>query len=277
MLPQNEGNSAMVDRVHCCIRDPFFDAEYCCTKGGFFMNREQSLKRMVNAAFLIAISIVLTRLLSITTPFFRIGFGSIPIMIAGIVLGPKYGFVVGGIADIVGFIMNPMGSFMPGFTLTSAMTGAIPGWIWHMTKQRKVRGFSKSLWIMIGIFFAGLLASIFRVGPLRWEGNQLFVGEIAISLVYIFIAFALGVVLIAATYFRNQRGDQNGSIGRLFMVVSVTNIVCSIGLNTLWLSILLGKGFLVLLPARIIVNLITIPIHTIVLYHLSRTFSYFDR
>jgi ECF transporter S component (folate family) len=241
------------------------------------MNKERSLKRMINAAFLIAISIVLTRLLSITTPFFRIGFGSIPIMIAGIVLGPKYGFAVGGIADIVGFMMNPMGSFMPGFTLTAAMTGAIPGWIWSMTEQRKERGFSKTLWIIVGIFCAGLVASIFRVGSLRWEGNQLFVGEISISFVYILCAAGIGVVLVAATYFQNQRGNRNGSIGRLFMVVILTNLVCSMGLNTLWLSILLGKGFLVLLPARIVVNLITIPVHTIVLYHLSRTFSYFDR
>jgi ECF transporter S component (folate family) len=243
----------------------------------FFMNSERSLKRMINAAFLIAISIVLTRLLSITTPFFRIGFGSIPIMIAGIVLGPKYGFVVGGVADLVGFMMNPAGSFMPGFTLTSAMTGAIPGWIWGMTEQREERGFSRTLWIIIGVFGAGLLASIFRVGPLRWEGNQLLVGEIVISFVYILATVVIGAILIAATYFQNQKGNQNGSIGRLFMVVTLTNFVCSMGLNTLWLSILFGKGFLVLLPGRIILNLITIPVHTIVLFHLSRTFSYFDR
>lgn len=241
------------------------------------MNKERSLKRMINAAFLIAISIVLTRMLSITTPFFRIGFGSVPIMIAGIVLGPKYGFAVGAIADLVGFMMNPMGSFMPGFTLTSAMTGAIPGWIWGMTEQREDRGFSKILWIMIGIFCIGLVASIFRVGSLHWEGNQLFAGGVAISFVYMLAAAGIGLVLVAAAYFQNQRGNKNSSMGRLFLVVVLTNLICSMGLNTLWLSLLLGKGFLVLLPARVIVNLITIPVHTIILYHLSRTFSYFDR
>ena len=237
------------------------------------MSSERSLKRMINAAFLIAISIVLTRLLSITTPFFRIGFGSIPIMIAGIVLGPKYGFVVGGLADLVGFMMNPAGSFMPGFTLTAAMTGVIPGWIWAVTEQREERGFSKILWVIVGAFSIGIVASIFRVGPLRWEESQLFVGEIAVSFFYILGAVVVGAILVAATYFQNQKENQNGSIGRLFMVVAVTNLVCSMGLNTLWLSMLLGKGFLVLLPARMIANLIIIPMHTIILFHLSRTFS----
>ena len=101
------------------------------------MNKEGSLKKMIVAAFLIALSIVLTRMLSITTPFFRIGFGSVPIMIAGIVLGPQTGFLVGAVADLVGFVVSPTGSFMPGFTLTSALTGAIPGILWKVTATRK--------------------------------------------------------------------------------------------------------------------------------------------
>lgn len=43
------------------------------------------------------------------------------------------------------------------------------------------------------------------------------------------------------------------------------------GLNTLWLNILYGKGFLALLPNRIILNLVELPLDTIVAYLILKT------
>jgi len=241
------------------------------------MNKEGSLKKMIVAAFLIALSIVLTRMLSITTPFFRIGFGSVPIMIAGIVLGPQTGFLVGAVADLVGFVISPTGSFMPGFTLTSALTGAIPGILWKVTATRKQPWERKQIWVVAVLFVAGISASLLRAGSLRWESGQLMAGDVAIALSHLAITVLAFVSLLAFTLVRMKSQKQEYSMGRLLLVVAVTNIICSVGLNTLWLSILFGKGFLAVLPARIVVNLITIPVHTIVIYHLSRTFSVFER
>lgn len=241
------------------------------------MNKERSLRKMIVAAFLIALSIVLTRMLSITTPFFRIGFGSIPIMIAGIVLGPQTGFLVGGVADLVGFMMSPMGSFMPGFTLTSALTGAIPGVLWKMTSKRERTWGKKQIWVVAALLLTGVSASVFRAGSIRWESGQLIAGEVAIDFIHLAATAAVLIVLLVFTGIRLHKDQHEYSMGRLLFVVMLTNVICSIGLNTLWLSILFGKGFLALLPARIVVNLITIPVHTIIIYHLSRTFSYFNR
>lgn len=49
-----------------------------------------------------------------------------PIILAGILLGWQAGFWVGAISDIICFMLFPSGPFFPGFTLTKAMTGAIP-------------------------------------------------------------------------------------------------------------------------------------------------------
>ena len=49
----------------------------------------------------------------------------------------------------------------------------------------------------------------------------------------------------------------------IFRIILVVTFICvglNIGLNTYWLSIIMGKAYAVLLPARILKNLIMIPI-----------------
>ncbi|HBK85843.1 MAG TPA: folate transporter, partial [Firmicutes bacterium] len=82
------------------------------------------LSRMVTAALLVALSIVASRFLSINTPIIRIGFGWLPILLAGLLYGPGWGFIVGAIADFIGANLFPFGPYFPGFTLSAGLSGA---------------------------------------------------------------------------------------------------------------------------------------------------------
>ncbi|MDI3548387.1 MAG: riboflavin transporter [Halanaerobiales bacterium] len=100
-------------------------------------------------AFLIALSIILTRILSLRIAIggvegIRIGFGGLPIIFAGIAFGPLAGGIVGAVADVLGYMINPMGAYMPHFTLTSLLTGFIPGFIVYYL----FRG-NRSFWTML--------------------------------------------------------------------------------------------------------------------------------
>ena len=58
-------------------------------------------------------SIVFSRVLSISTGFVRFNLGSLPVLLAGILFGPWAGFVVGMVADIIGgvlagYAINPL-------------------------------------------------------------------------------------------------------------------------------------------------------------------------
>ncbi len=95
------------------------------------MNRHW-IQKLVYCGILIALSIILSRFASIRFAFggvenIRVGFGAFPILIAGVLFGPLYGAVVGIVADIGGFMISPIGAYMPHFTLVSAMYGFIPG------------------------------------------------------------------------------------------------------------------------------------------------------
>jgi len=91
-------------------------------------------KTKATLAVLVSFQIVLARLASLRVSIggiegIRLGFGAFPSIFAGIAYGPLAGAVVGALGDIIGFFINPMGAYMPHFTLTAALTGAIPGFV----------------------------------------------------------------------------------------------------------------------------------------------------
>lgn len=153
------------------------------------------IQTMVLVALLVAIEIVLSRFCSIATPFVKIGFGFIPIAVCGMLFGPVWAGVAGGLADFVGAILFPIGTYFPGFTVSAILTGVI----------------------------FGLL--------LRRE---------------------------------------NAGWKQLTVAVSLNCIGVSLGLTTLWISMLYGTPYLALLPTRAVQNLIMVPIQFIVLHGMSQ-------
>jgi len=93
------------------------------------MEKISKTKKMVLSALLLTLSIVLSRFLSIKTPILAINFSFVPIMLAGIWLGPKYTVLIAGLSDLIGAILFPFGEFFVGFTISSCLAGLIYGLI----------------------------------------------------------------------------------------------------------------------------------------------------
>lgn len=55
-------------------------------------------------------------------------------------------------------------------------------------------------------------------------------------------------------------------LGRVLAARIANSIIVNLFFNTLWISILYGKGFLALLPARAVKQIIMLPIETMMLY-----------
>ncbi|MFA5576003.1 MAG: folate family ECF transporter S component [Tissierellaceae bacterium] len=165
------------------------------------MNNRISTGTLTQAGFLTAISIVLTRFVSVMVPLagglpaLRLGFGEIPIMMAGLLFGPVVGGISGMIADLIGAFTFPQGPYFPGFTLSSILWGVLPG-IYSLYLAKKSD--------------SGNIFTFKRV---------------------------------------------------LFIAIAVT-IPVSLILNTYWLSIMMGKGFLVLLPGRLLSDIVKVPLES---------------
>jgi ECF transporter S component (folate family) len=92
-------------------------------------------------AFMCALSVVLTRFASFRIAVagvegIRLGLGTLPNILAGMILGPIYGFMSGALADVVGYFLSPLGgAYMPHFTLTAALAGAIPSIVYRYLRR----------------------------------------------------------------------------------------------------------------------------------------------
>lgn len=85
------------------------------------------LRVLIHVAMLLAIEIVLSRWLSISTQIVKIGFAFVAVAVCGMLFGPIWAAVLGGLADFLGAILFPIGPYFPGFTLSSALTGLVFG------------------------------------------------------------------------------------------------------------------------------------------------------
>lgn len=98
-----------------------------------------TLRALVMAAMFVALSIVFARMFSIrVSEGLRLSFGQTPIILAGILLGPWWGLIVGVLADVAGFMIAPMGAYIPGLTLVSGLIGLIPGLIYKYVIKKNV-------------------------------------------------------------------------------------------------------------------------------------------
>lgn len=113
----------------------------------------------------------------------------------------------------------------------------------------------------IGFTFIPIAISAILFGPV-WAGIGAAIGDIvtAILLPYgYFPGFTLSAFVTGAIYgFFLYRKSEN--IWKITCCVLVINITVSIFLQTYWLYLLTGQGYLVVLPMRIIQNAIMTPI-----------------
>ena len=146
--------------------------------------KRTNTEKLVITAILIALEVILTRFVGISTPMLRISFGFLPMVIVAMYYGPIWGSLI-----------FPTGAYFPGFTVSACLTGIIYGLFLHKRK------------VTVGTSLAAVITVV------------------------------LGINLLV---------------------------------NTFWLTIILGKGYMAMLPARFVKELLCVPIDTALILVLSK-------
>lgn len=129
-----------------------------------------SVRTLCQVALLIALEVVLNRFGSINTMGLKIGLSFIPIALCGMLFGPVWAAVAGGLADFLGATLFPIGPYFPGFTVVAAITGAVYGIFLY--KKENLRFFSEILTAtVINCLICGLLINTYWVSLLYDSRN----------------------------------------------------------------------------------------------------------
>jgi ECF transporter S component (folate family) len=154
-----------------------------------------NVKKLVFAALLVALSVIITKFFNFPIPTLYGGtimpyFGYLVVMFSGFLLGPSYGAAVGGVSDILGYFISPLGgAFFPGFTLTSILVGLVPGLLYKYAKRNNailiftifitavIEMVSTTLWVSIlyNIDFKLILIPRLITGTVLWAIQGVFV------------------------------------------------------------------------------------------------------
>ncbi len=98
------------------------------------MKELRNTKTLTLAAMLTAIGIVLSFFKIPVNQLITIGFGSLPLSVSGMLLGPAVSGVVGALMDVGGYFVKPTGPFFPGFTISGIVSGVIYGLMFYNKK-----------------------------------------------------------------------------------------------------------------------------------------------
>ena len=98
----------------------------------------KSTKVLCLCSVMVAMYVVLDLFQIQLAPQIVISFSFIPIAITGWLFGIVPAAIVGGVSDLVSFLIKPTGAFFPGFTITGILSGVVFGLILYGTKKKSV-------------------------------------------------------------------------------------------------------------------------------------------
>lgn len=98
----------------------------------------KSVRCIVTIGLLLAAAVVLDGFGSIRIgDAIKINFTFLPLSMAGILFGPVPGLFAGLLTDIVGYLVNPVGTFIPALVMISGLEGLIYGMVLYNLKSGK--------------------------------------------------------------------------------------------------------------------------------------------
>ncbi len=87
----------------------------------------KKVRTLTGAALMTAATVILDFFRIVITQTMEISFSFLGVALAAMMYGPMVGGIVGGIADILEYIIRPSGPFFIGFTINKIVTGVIFG------------------------------------------------------------------------------------------------------------------------------------------------------
>lgn len=242
------------------------------------MNKHFNVRALVTSSVLIALALVAAQF-SVLVYFG--GAGGMRVGIVGIftrTIAYLFGPVVAGVAntvnDLLGFMIRPMGPFIPLMTVTTALGGVLNGLLWkHSSVVNKPITKIIALAIMVGTGVLGLVNTF-----LVYLRPELSYSQTIASLTTfpkflttfgLIIPALIGLVMVLYNRKKASQDDEKDDLLlRLIIVGSISGLIVTV-LNTFVLRAFIPGldqiGFWIYLIPRIVESLISVVLHSYVI------------
>ncbi|WP_051226855.1 folate family ECF transporter S component [Butyrivibrio sp. MC2013] len=97
--------------------------------------QKNNVQKLATAGMLLALSVIFGFLKIPITNTMEIRFQSLPVALAGMLLGPVPGMLVGALTDFLSYIVKPTGPYFMGFLVSYALIGLVFGLIARVSKS----------------------------------------------------------------------------------------------------------------------------------------------
>ncbi len=118
----------------------------------------KNLRRLIFAALICALCVVIGALYITVGDNLRVKFTFFVMAMGSAVYGPIMGLLVGGVSDVIGYLLFPSGAFFPGYTLSSMLGGLVYGLFLYRKKITVLRIFGAKFLVnyFINVFLGSL-------------------------------------------------------------------------------------------------------------------------
>lgn len=257
------------------------------------MKSRMNTKFLVTTALCISMAVVLRAFSIMITAggvlTMRISFGAIFYVLPGLLFGPLYGSIAGGLTDILSNIVRPMGAYIPIFTITNIIAGFLPAIIWKKIKPISICSIKK--------YYIAFFAMITVIGII----NTVIISTMpnsSIGRIFAFMGkkvqyFGVGFMLIGVVGFSlliiNNMIRKNSNNSYSYVYDNFFKIVIAVGLsgvlvstiNTYFILIftpaLAAKGFVILWIPRMVETLVITIINSYAISILLYSYNVFER
>lgn len=91
------------------------------------VNELKNTRVLAAASLLTAMNSILGFFTIVIGDFIKIGFSFLAMSVAGMLYGPVVSGILGGVGDLINFMIKPTGPYFPGFTLNAVLSGILYG------------------------------------------------------------------------------------------------------------------------------------------------------
>lgn len=212
------------------------------------------------------ISIILTRFFSPYIPLFgsssfRLGIGTLPLMMIGIYFGPIYGFVCGFLADLIGAFLFPVGAYIFWYSLSSSLYGIIAWLVYFSTKKIKASIYIINSLLLVTfvtcLVYSLVLTNEFKVGAFKFVVNRQSISLAVVISIVFFIALFLSVYFL-------QAKKQNRYSSFIFINNFIVILACEILILSVFGAFIKEQVFSIKFNLGFLSSLLFLPVNLII-------------